>query len=240
MKYGIRIELLNFDMRPATSQIIIPALIPKSFADLRTHIDVVRNFVNEVQVDIVDGMFVPFISWPYGDGEQIGDISVFTKDFVIEVDLMIRHPELVLEEYLRAGVQKVVIHVESTNALEEIFALKQIYPFLLGLSIHNNTDIQILLDTLHYADYVQLMGIANIGSQGQPFDERVLDTIRILKMHSPTLCISIDGSVNASSLPKLYDAGARRFVSGSAIMNAINPHDAYNSLTHIASKNSSL
>lgn len=240
MKHGIRIELLNFDMRPTSSQVIIPALIPKSFADLRTRIDVVRNFVDEVQVDIVDGMFVPFISWPYGEGEQIADIAVFTKEILIEVDLMILHPELVLEEYLRAGVQKVVIHVESTNALEEILSLKQTYPFLLGLSIHNNTDIQILLDVLHCANYVQLMGIADIGSQGQPFDERVLDTIRILKMHSPALCVSIDGSVNVSSLLKLHDAGARRFVSGSAIMNATNPHDAYDALTRIASKNSSL
>ena len=71
------------------------------------------------------------------------------------------------------------------------------------------------------------MGIAKIGSQGQPFDERVLERVRVLRAEYPELTISIDGSVNVETVVLLSQAGADRFVSGSAILKAKNPAEAF-------------
>jgi ribulose-phosphate 3-epimerase len=77
------------------------------------------------------------------------------------------------------------------------------------------------------------MGIARIGSQGNPFDERVLERIRALKSLYPDLEVSIDGSVRAETLPSLIEAGATRFAVGSAILHAEDPEEAYRTLSSI-------
>ncbi len=212
---------------------IVPAIIPESFEILSKTLRSMAPWAHEVQVDIVDGIFVPFTSWPYQGEGDITALRTCTEEFLIEVDLMVMKPEEVVEAYLRAGVRRIVIHLESTNAIAEIRALKDRYDFRLGLSISNTTNLSILLSALQYGDYVQLMGIHDIGSQGQPFDGTVLTRIAELKRHTPDLLISIDGSVNEKTIPELLVAGADRFVSGSAILKSDNPERAFQKLTDL-------
>ena len=209
---------------------IIPAIIPESLKYLERILSLASTFTHEVQIDIVDGVFVPFRSWPYGEGEDITELKSLIKDFNVEVDLMVREPETVIEPYLQAGARKIIIHLESTEKLAEILAYKERYDFRLGLSINSDTDLHTLTAVIGSADYVQLMGIAQIGSQGQPFDSRVLTRITELLKMNPNLLISIDGSVNMETLPQLYIAGARRFVAGSSILKAGDPKRAYETL----------
>lgn len=213
--------------------VIIPAIIPTSHRHLVETLAVVSPFTRSVQIDIVDGKFVPFISWPYSEHASIEDIRNDIQGFDIEVDLMLMNPETVIEEYLEVGVSHVVVHLESTESLESIIALKSVYDFKLGFSINNGTPLETLTDVLDHADYVQLMGIAKIGSQGQPFDTRVLTRIAELKKSFPNHMISIDGSVNLETLPKLIKAGADRFVSGSAILGQKNPGEAFTILSQL-------
>jgi ribulose-phosphate 3-epimerase len=215
---------------------IVPALIPQSSEHLAEALSEVSLWSAVVQVDIVDGVFVPHTSWPYTGG-ALDDIAVFSDILDIEVDLMIDAPERVIAEYLSRGVRRVVIHLESTRNVPAIVALKQRYDFKLGFSIGNDTPLAVLEDVIGYADYAQLMGIADIGSQGQPFDERVLERISILKERHTALPISIDGSVNAETLPLLVAAGADRFVVGSAILAASDPREAFLQLSaHISTE----
>ncbi|MCF7816126.1 MAG: hypothetical protein K9M10_00680 [Candidatus Pacebacteria bacterium] len=206
---------------------IIPAIIPKSQENLIQILSLVSSFTHSVQVDIVDGEFVPFVSWPYTENASLSELALVIKDFDVEIDFMILGPELVVEEYLKAGVTSIVVHLESTKNLDKILALKEKYSFKLGLSIGNDTNLSILTEAIEVADYVQLMGIQHIGSQGQPFDIRVLDRIRELKSRYPTLPISIDGSVNMETASLLVQAGADRLVSGSAVLKAEDPQIAY-------------
>lgn len=210
---------------------IVPAIIPESLEHLREALFSVRPFTREVQVDIVDGKFVPFTSWPYLPGASVHDIALFTPTFAIEVDLMLERPEEVIPQYRQAGIRKVVVHVESTENLERVFIQKRDLGFELGLSAHNDTPLGALEEHLDRADYVQLMGIAKIGSQGQPFDERVLERISELRARHPDLTVSIDGSVNRETALRLIKAGANRLVSGSAILKAENPREAYRELS---------
>ena len=214
---------------------VIPAIIPESREYLEKTLSLVGTFTHEVQIDIVDGTFVPFRSWPYGEGEAIGELESLIKDFNVEVDLMVKEPEKVIESYLQVGVRKIVIHLESTTKLKDIIVFKERYDFRVGFSINSDTDVHVLTEAMANADYVQLMGIAHIGSQGQPFDTRVLTRITELLKMNPNLLISIDGSVNLDTLPQLYIAGARRFVAGSSILKAGDPKRAYETLRALVS-----
>lgn len=209
---------------------IVPAIIPTSFDHLDESLRIVEPFTTEVQVDIVDGAFVPFRSWPYVGSGSIQLLSRYTDTFQIEVDLMIMSPEDAVPLYVAAGVTGVVVHLESTRRIETILAHHDEHTYALGLSINNDTPIGALMTLIPRVDYVQLMGIAHIGSQGQPFDVRVLDRVREIRSMYPDIIISIDGSVNKDTLPRLIDAGATRFVSGSAIFHVDDPEAAYRTL----------
>lgn len=212
---------------------IIPAIIPTSRAHLEEALASLAPITHSVQIDIVDGVFVPSVSWPYSGGE-VSELVRLASDFEVEVDLMVAKPEEVVEQYLRAGAKRIVIHLESTDRLADIVGLKARYDFRLGLSILNDTDISTLTSKLEHTDYIQLMGIAEIGSQGQPFDERVLEKIVFLKKEYPSIEISIDGSVSNETLPRLVAAGADRFAVGSAIMHASDMRTAYEELVQRA------
>ncbi len=213
---------------------IIPAIIPESFSHLETSLKRVSTFTREVQVDVVDGKFVPFTSWPYGEGESVEQLASLTEEYDVEVDLMLENPEEVLEDYVVAGVKRAVVHIESTSHISAIIEHSKMRDFQLGLSINNDTALEMLTRHISNIDFVQLMGIANIGSQGQPFDERVLERVEYLKAQHPTLEISIDGSVNSKTLQQLVKVGADRFVSGSAILKAENPETVYRSFENVA------
>lgn len=209
---------------------LVPAVIPQSLEHLTRTLETVSSFTKEVQVDIVDGRFVPFTSWPYVPKGSVSDLQQFTKTLTIEVDLMVKEPERILHTYVDAGVQKIVLHLESLASPSIIPTLRKECRAMLGLSILNDTPLQALAPYLQYADYVQLMGIDRIGVQGQPFDERVLARIREVHTLRPGIIVSIDGSVNQDTVEKLRNAGADRLVSGSAILSAPDPQRAFEAL----------
>lgn len=199
--------------------IIIPAIIPESKTQLESQLQKIKKFTTEIQIDLVDGVFAPIASWPYkeGDIEELKNVD-FLESFLVEVDLMVMHPEEMLSHCMQFSAKKVVVHLESTEKMDLILAERDKFGFKLGLSISNDTPLENLFKYIEHTNYVQLMGIAEIGTQGQPFDVRVLDRIRQIKDKNPDIEISIDGSVNKETLLLLKQAGATRFVSGSAIL----------------------
>jgi ribulose-phosphate 3-epimerase len=100
----------------------------------------------------------------------------------------------------------------------------------MGLGIMNTTPEALMHELIPQFDYLQVMGIASIGAQGQPFDERTLTTVHTLRERYPSLEIAIDGAVNETTIPRLVEAGANRFAPGSAIAKAPDPVTAYKQL----------
>ncbi|NCU28940.1 MAG: hypothetical protein EOM85_04725, partial [Candidatus Moranbacteria bacterium] len=88
----------------------------------------------------------------------------------------------------------------------------------IGLAINTTTNISKLDKFINHIDFVQCMGIENIGFQGQPFDERVLEQISSIHKKYPEIPVSVDGSVNEQTAQKLIDSGATRLVTGSALL----------------------
>lgn len=207
---------------------IVPAIIPKSLAELKDVLPSVA-FSPEVHVDVVDGKFVPFSSWPYDPvGEPI-QVKESTDSFTLEVDLMVEDTINAAKDWILAGADMLVFHVENTT-LDQFSFFTERHNVTVSISALNDTPLETLLPYLEWADSIQLMGIAKIGAQGQPFDERIFERIKFLKTSYPNLPITVDGSVNKETIVRLKEAGVDRFICGSAIVKAEEPQLAYREL----------
>lgn len=215
---------------------IVPAIIPQSRDDLVEKVTKVGAFAPEVQIDFVDGVFAKPASWPFSEGKIAADVfeGLDLGTIHIELDLMIQNPETSLDMFMPLKPTRVVIHIETITDFGAIVAHSKEHGYILGIAVQSTTPIAYIqaLDASEIG-YFQLMGISTIGSQGQPFDERVLDRIRELLGCCAEHPISIDGSVNRETLPLLYTAGANRFIVGSAIWKSSDPKTAYESLKTI-------
>ncbi len=207
---------------------IIPAIIPKNINDLKEKLEKVRRIARFIQIDIIDGKFAPRPSWPYGEGdkESFGKIISekeglpFWEDFDFEADLMIENPENAIDDFIKAGFTRLIVHIESTTNLEKIISRARELGTSICLAENIQTPNEEMEKWIDKIDGVQLMGISRIGFQGEPFDDGVISKIKYLRERYPDLIISIDGGVNLESAPRLISAGANRLVAGSAIFES--------------------
>ncbi|NCN12129.1 hypothetical protein GW937_02290 [Candidatus Kaiserbacteria bacterium] len=207
---------------------IIPAIIPKSREQIVALADRL-SFAQELQLDVVDGVFVPTISWPYEPADEALSVKPQLDSYTLEVDLMVADPLSAATEWVIAGADMLVFHIE-TLSLEQFQTFAALTPVSVAVSAHGDTPLETLIAYAKDADYIQLMGIREIGAQGLPFDEDVLRKIAMLKERFPKKLISIDGSVNADTIVRLKNAGADRFVCGSAVTLQPDPEAAYYAL----------
>jgi pentose-5-phosphate-3-epimerase len=211
---------------------IIPAIIPRSYADLVDQVTPLFS-LPELHIDVVDGVFVEAISWPYTVGALPGEALRLLESFSLEVDLMVADQIEAALAWLKAGADQLVFHIEKISTAE-LAQFAHAHTVTVGVAAHNDTPREVLYEYLAEADYVQVMGIATIGLQGQPFDRRSLDRIADIKVHFPQLPISLDGSVNQETLPDLVTLGLARFIVGSGITQSSDPLAAYYELSKLA------
>ncbi|HMO78942.1 MAG TPA: hypothetical protein PJ997_01955 [Candidatus Paceibacterota bacterium] len=238
---------------------IIPTVMPTDQDDFIEKINRVANLVKTIQIDVMDGQFVPSISWPYNSPNDTYWQNLLTQqeglpawdkvDF--EIDLMVKDQIVEAKNWISAGVSRVICHVEAlekdvsagpnTNSQEEFFKLKKDFGVELYLALVPTTNISILEKYLENfndefvspeekIDGVQFMGINKIGFQGQPFESSILESIKILRQKYSNLKISVDGGVNFQTAPLLIDAGVTALASGSLIFNSSDPKEAIEEL----------
>lgn len=215
---------------------VVPSLPAASFADIVHLADALVHVAPEMQIDLVDGQFVPHRSWPFTEPEPLHELpalSAVAACFELEVDCMILEPERYLEDFIAMPVTRMVVHIGSTDAYDEIIAHARRHEYKIGFAITNDRPLEQLLTYIPEIDYVQIMGIKEVGQQGQPFDVRTLDRVRTLREQFPELEIAVDGAVNETTIPQLYAAGVTRFAPGSAIARQPDPRLAYEHLVSL-------
>lgn len=211
---------------------IIPAILPMTFSELEDDAALVKGFVKTIQVDVCDGQFVPNATWPYRKHddsferlikEEIGMPA--WQDLNYEFDLMVNDPIEVVEEWVRAGATRIILHAEAKGdldaAMEALLGRVEI-----GLALAEETPISAIGRYREKISSVQLMGIEKVGFQHQAFDDRVIGRVREARLKYPGLPISVDGGVSLDNAQALINGGADRLVIGSAIFGADNPLDA--------------
>ena len=224
---------------------IIPAILPEDIDDLRKKLSLVSGIVPLAQIDVCDGKFAPTKTWPYKKGVDETFLRIvrqeegfpFWDSVDFEADLMVRHPENIVDDWISAGAKRVIIHIESTPDPLSIFqkikleygsASESSYGIKVGAALDIETPNEEVYELLSEVDdegkqaidFVQFMGIENIGYQGEPFDERVFEKIRELRERFPDTIISVDGGVSLENAAELIEAGANRLVSGTAIFES--------------------
>lgn len=201
---------------------IIPAIIPKNFEDLKEKISLVKGMTKFIQIDVMDGVFVPEKSWPFNDPLWSSGIHLelpFCGECDFEFDLMVAKPEYNIQDLLDIGAKRIIIHAGSTNRLREIFdKLKGKVEIGLAFGLNVNTDGY--SEFIKEADFIQFMGIEKIGFQGEEFSQEVINKIIDFRAKYKNVIISVDGGVSLENARKLILAGANRLVSGSAVFES--------------------
>jgi ribulose-phosphate 3-epimerase len=217
---------------------IIPAIMPDTFEDVQEKAARINGLVPVAQIDVMDGAFVPSRSWPY-NRNGVREFKHFTdyherlphdETLSYEIDMMVEDPEKALHFWLREGVTRVIVHIESTRDVTECIEKTREYSdrrvgagglaVAFGVALGIETPNEEVSAFIPHVDFVQCMGIAKIGFQHQPFDARVIPKISDLRASFPKCIISVDGGVNLTTAPALVAAGARRLVSGSALFGS--------------------
>jgi ribulose-phosphate 3-epimerase len=219
---------------------IVPAILPKSFSDLEMKLATIQGTTSRVQIDTVDGVFAPNITWPYTEGTRFERILAeeegmpFWEDFDFEFDAMVINPKEEIPKYLKAGATRVVLHGaggEIMSALEALQAGRAgDFGVEVGIALLPGDSSGTFAQYKSLVDFVQVMGIAEVGVQGSAFDERALELVAALRADNPSLTIQVDGGVNLENAKQIANAGANKLVVGSAIFAATNPLEALEAL----------
>jgi ribulose-phosphate 3-epimerase len=216
---------------------IIPAILPESRQALELQLAMIRGIARSVQIDMVDGAYAPNTTWPYTINRRptIDDVQFpFGVDFHFEMDLMVAHAADIAALCVQAGARRIIVHADAPGAHEALQALQHVSsekaPVTRGIALSPASDFAAINTYEGLYDFVQVMGIAHVGFQGQRFDARALELIRTIRIGYPALPIQVDGGVNHATIPDLLAAGATRLVVGSAIWASENPLQAIQSL----------
>jgi ribulose-phosphate 3-epimerase len=174
--------------------------------------------VDAIQIDVMDGRFVPDITFGPGVVRALRPLVSLPLD----VHLMIVEPERHLEAFAQAGADRVIVHQEATPHLHRILQTIRELGIEAGVSINPATPIVVLEEILELTGLIQVMTV-NPGWGGQAFLHSQLDKIRRLKRmlgeRRLDTSIGVDGGINPTTAPLVVEAGATMMVSGSGIYN---------------------
>ena len=174
--------------------------------------------VDAIQIDVMDGRFVPPITFGAGVVRALRS----QVDLPLDVHLMIVEPERHLEAFAEAGADRIIVHQEATPHLHRLLQTIHELDVDAGVSINPATPLVVLEEILDLTDLIQIMTV-NPGWGGQAFLYGQLDKIRRLKLllgeRGLDVPIGVDGGIDPTTAPLVVEAGASMLVSGSSIYN---------------------
>ena len=213
---------------------IAPSILAADFANLQKEVEMLNaSAADYIHVDIMDGVFVPNISFGIPVTEAIHRHA--TKP--LDVHLMIINPELYVEDFVKAGASIVTVHVEACTHLHRTLQEIKRLGVATGVALNPHTPIELLTEVLEEVDLVCLMSV-NPGFGGQKFIEHSYAKVAnlknlILKKRAKTQ-IEVDGGVSEQNAKRLVEAGADILVAGSFVFRAPDPIKAIASLKSIS------
>ena len=216
------------------NQLIAPSILSADFSDLKTDIQMVNESEADwFHVDIMDGVFVPNISFGMPVLKSINQYATKTLD----VHLMIVNPEKYIEKFAELGSDILTIHYEvSKETLSESLKSIKNNGMKAGVAINPNTDISVLEKYIKEIDLVCVMGVFP-GFSGQAFIEATYNRCKAVKelinKHKSGTLIEVDGGVTLDNTKKLIECGADVLVSGSHVFKAENPKEIISKLKHV-------
>lgn len=208
---------------------IVPAVLTESPAALVSMLKQAVVFTDWVQIDVMDGVFVPSKSITARD---IGAATVKTQ---WEAHLMVCNPEKYLEEFRFAGAKRIVVHYEAvkTTAADVIESITSL-GMQAGLAVNPETQISELEpDLVKRLDSVLFLSV-HPGFYGAKFIPEVLDKITLFRRLYPEIIIGIDGGIKSSNINEVSCCGVNEICVGSAVFSQPDPAASFSELTRLA------
>jgi len=204
---------------------IAPSLLSADFSDLKNEILSLGNDVDYLHLDIMDGIFVPNITFGPIIVKSIVKTSKSIKKFIFDTHLMIKEPERYIKNFAEAGSDIITVHEEATIHLDRTVSLIKSFGIKAGVALNPSTSVNNLKYIMNKLDLILIMSV-NPGFGGQKFIDYTLDKIEEVKKLrdeiNPELIIEVDGGINRENIKRVYNAGADLFVAGSSVFNADN------------------
>ncbi|QVK18845.1 ribulose-phosphate 3-epimerase [Mycoplasmatota bacterium] len=209
---------------------VAPSILASDFSRLKEEIiDITKNGADYIHLDIMDGHFVPNITFGPGVVKAIRPYSTLPFD----VHLMIENPDLYIPEFVKAGADLITVHVEACPHLHRTLQLIKSYNIKAGVVINPHTSVESITSILSICDIILVMSV-NPGFGGQSFIENSLDKIKKLKelrdKENYSYLIEVDGGINDQTAKLCKRSGADILVAGSYVFNHENKMEAIDSL----------
>jgi ribulose-phosphate 3-epimerase len=209
---------------------IVPAILTDDPKALAKMVSQTEAFTDYAQFDIMDGEFVPSRSVSCA---QIAGLKIKIK---WEAHLMVLRPEDCLEDFQKAGAQKIVFHYEATTNPEKVIHKIKGLGMKAGLAVNPETPISAIKNLVDKLDSVLFLSV-NPGFYGAKFISAVLDKIIAFRRVYPKMEIGIDGGIKESNIAQIARTGIKVIYIGSAIFLQPDPAASYRRLTELTEDN---
>lgn len=213
--------------------ILAPSLLAADFGNLQQAIEMVNASETDwFHIDIMDGVFVPNISY----GMPV--LSVIQKHATkpLDVHLMIVDPDRYISTFAKLGSDILTVHYEACTHLHRTLQAIKAEGMKAGVALNPHTPVSVLEDIIQDVDVLLLMSV-NPGFGGQSFIENTYKKVRqaktLIEQAGASTLIEIDGGVSLKNAKALVEAGADALVAGSFVFNAANPTQTIADLKHI-------
>lgn len=205
------------------NQLIAPSLLAADFGHVADEVAMVNGSnADWLHLDVMDGVFVPNISFGFPVLEAVSKLS--TKP--LDVHLMIVQPERYIRQVQALGTYMMTVHYEACTHLHRTLFEIHEAGMRAGVALNPSTPVSMLKDIIEDIDMVLVMTV-NPGFGGQKFIEHSLDKVReareLIASSGSQALVEVDGGVTLTTAPRLIEAGVNVLVTGSTVFRASNP-----------------